>query len=266
MTKTNEITELAIKRHDIDASHFQDTYLNTNPEKLSTHQAAFLKGRALVLDELKNVLATLPKGARILDVGCGTAHLTNWIKNMGFEVYGIEPSAEMLAFAKKNFPDIEIKQGISSKIDYPDNHFDLIVAFEVFRYLHKDENIKSFHEFKRVLKSDGSFFITQVNRYCSDFYYFFHNLKAVYSKIVNRVHHYCNFTTAGEQEQQIKSAGFNNVFTVGRYCGTVRIAYKLGKGFGNAYYNFMEKIYGKQRFLNSFSKNTSAHLIVVAKK
>lgn len=266
MTKTNEITELAIKRHDIDASHFQETYINNNPKELDSHQVVFLKGRALVLDELKIVLSQLPKGAKILDVGCGTAHLTNWIKNMGFDVCGIEPSEEMLGFARKNFPEIEIKQGISSKIDYPDNHFDLVVAFEVFRYLHKDENIKSFHEINRVMKKGGSFFFTQVNRYCSDFYYFFHNVKAVYSKIIKRVHHYCNFTTAGEQEQQIKAAGYSEVFTVGRYCGTVRIVYKLGKGIGNAWYNLMEKIYGKQRFLNSFSKNTSAHLIVVAKK
>ena len=264
--KTKQIVDLAIKRHDLDAAHFQNTYLKKDNAHLSTRENVFLKGRALVLDELTMLLNQLPKGSKVLDVGCGTAHLTKWIKDHVFEVYGIEPSLEMFNYAVANFPDIEIKQGISSEIPYPDQSFDLIVAFEVMRYLDKTENNNSYKEFNRVLKPNGIFFVTHVNKYSTDLYFIFHNIKAVYSKIRNLTHHFCNFTTSGEQEKVIKSYGFREVKTIGRFMGTNRIAYKLGNGFGNLYYSLMSKIFGNQRFEQSFYKNATAHLIVIATK
>jgi ubiquinone/menaquinone biosynthesis C-methylase UbiE len=259
-----DITKLAIKRHDIDASHFQHAY--SKSDELSKRETVFLYGRKLVLDELLILLDQLPKGSKILDVGCGTAHLTQWIREKGFNVYGIEPSDEMYQYAKLNFPDIEIKQAISSKIPYPDNYFDLIVAFEVLRYLDKAENRKSFHEFHRVLKSNGQFFITQVNRFSTDFYFIFHNLKSLTSKLTKQVHHHCNFTTSNEQIKEIKKAQFSEVKTVGRFFASIRISYKFGKKIGNVYAALIERFSKGQRFLKSFRKNFTGHLIIIARK
>ena len=264
---SKEITQLAIKRHDIDASHFQNAYSQEgNNEKQTRREAVFLYGRKLVLDELITLLDTLPKGSRILDVGCGTAHLSQWIKQRGFEVCGIEPSLEMYNYAKKNFPEIEIKQAISSEIPYPDNYFDLIVSFEVLRYLDKSENIKSYKEFHRVIKNDGQFFITQVNLFATDFYYFFHNVKSLYCKLTGKVHHHCNFTTAAREEKLVKNAGFSQVNTIGRFIASSRHFYKISKPMGKIYSSFMEQIFGKQRFTKSFYKNLTGHLIVIGKK
>jgi len=261
-----KITELAIKRHDIDASHFQTAYTKSDKKQLNKREAVFLHGRKLVLDELTTILDKLPMGSKILDVGCGTAHLTNWIKEKGFEVYGIEPSSEMFNYATLNFPEIEIKQAIASKIPYPNNYFDLIVAFEVLRYLDKKENRKTFEEFYRVLKNDGKFFITQVNLFSTDFYFIFHHLKAIQCKLTNTTHHYCNFTTAGIQKKEIESIGFRDVEAVGRFMGSIRIFYKFGKMIGDAYTSLIEKFSKNQRFSKSFYKNFTGHLIVIAKK
>ena len=266
MMKSKDIIDLAIKRHDIDASHFQNTYAKNEKGLLNKRESVFLAGRILVLDELSILLNKLPKGSRILDVGCGTAHLTDWIRQQGFEVYGIEPSNEMYLFAKQNFPEIEIKQAISSSIPYPDNHFDLIVAFEVLRYLDKNENRKTFKEFHRLLKKEKYFFITQVNLYCTDFYYVFHKIKSVYSKLKNTTHHYCNFTTSDAQTKEVKSAGFTEVQTIGRFMGSIRIFYKFGVSIGNFYNSLMKTIFKEQRFINSFYKNLAGHLIIIAKK
>ncbi|MGN6339533.1 MAG: class I SAM-dependent methyltransferase [Ginsengibacter sp.] len=260
-----DITQLAIKRHDIDASHFQHAY-SEKENVLGKRELAFLRGRELVLDELALVLNCLPKGSRILDVGCGTAHLTHWIKEKGFDVCGIEPSAEMFNYARKNFPEIEIKQAISSKIPYEDNSFDLIVAFEVLRYLDKQENKKSFSEFHRILKPGGKFFVTQVNLFSTDLYFIFHNLKSVICKITHKTHHHCNFTTAGQQKKQIKNTGFSEVQTVGRFLGSSRIFYKFGRRPGNMYQSLIKNFSKNQRFKNSFRKNLTGHLIVIATK
>ena len=263
---SNKITNLAIKRHDIDASDFQKVYENKNFEHLNKKETVFLHGRTLVLEELELVLSSIPKNSKILDVGCGTGHLTQWIKNKGYEVYGIEPSEEMYNFAKKNFPEIEIKKGISSEIPYEDNFFDLIVAFEVLRYLDKSENLKTFSEFNRVLKNDGTFFVTQVNLFSTDLYFIFHKLKSIYCKMFGITHHHCNFTTSSIQESQVKKAGFKTVNTIGRFLGSARLSFKFGKTFGNFYYTIVKMIFGRQRFVNFVQKNMAAHLIVIAKK
>ena len=67
---STKITELAIKRHDIDAAHFQSAYSRSDGTQPGKHEGAFLYGRRLVLDELVKVLDSLPKGSRVLDVGC----------------------------------------------------------------------------------------------------------------------------------------------------------------------------------------------------
>ena len=263
---SENITKLAIKRHDIDASHFQNIYSTSNAVNLSKKETVFLYGRRLVLDELQIILKQLPKGSKILDVGCGTAHLTNWIKLQGFEVYGIEPSAAMYNYAQENFPEIEIKQGISSDIPYPDNYFDLVVAFEVLRYLDRNENRKTFKEFHRVLKADGKFFVTQVNLFCTDFYFIFHQLKSIVCKLTNATHHHCNFTTSGTEIKEVENAGFSQVETVGRFFGSIRMFYKLGRTAGSVYSSLIERFSKNQRFPKSFYKNFVGHLIVIAKK
>ncbi len=259
---TSQIRDLAIERHNIDANHFQETYSGLNN---SLKSKVFLYGRNMVLEELEDLLNTLPKGSKILDVGCGTAHLSNWIRKKGFEVFGIEPSQKMYELAAANFPDIEIKQAISSDIPYPDNYFDLIVAFEVLRYLDKKENIATYKEIYRVLKQDRSFFVTQVNLFSTDFYYIFHNLKSVYCKITNKIHHHCNFTTPGSQKSIVEKIGFSDVKTIGRMHGSIRLFYKFGNVIGDAYKKMMSKFF-TQRFDRSFHKLFAGHLIVTGTK
>lgn len=259
---TRQIRDLAIERHNIDANHFQDTYKGLNN---SLKSKVFLYGRNIVLEELELLLDTVPRGSRILDVGCGTAHLTNWIKEKGYEVYGIEPSQKMYDLAVDNFPEIEIKQGISSNIPYPDNYFDLIVSVEVMRYLDKKENIASYKEMYRVLKQKGTFFVTQVNLFSTDFYYIFHNLKSIYCKITNIIHHHCNFTTPAMQKSIVEKIGFSDVRTIGRMHGSIRLFYKFGNYVGDAYKRMMSKLFN-QKFEKSFHKLFAGHLIVIGIK
>src|SRR5262245_24168994 len=48
-------------------------------------------------------------GERILDVGCGTGHLTAQIAAAGADVIGIDSSAEMIEQARRNFPAIRFE-------------------------------------------------------------------------------------------------------------------------------------------------------------
>lgn len=261
----NSTVDLAIKRHDIDASHFQKVYSKSENE-LTKKEKAFLTGRKLVLDELEILLKSVPKGGKVLDIGCGTAHLSKWIKDKGYDVYGLEPSTEMYNYAKQNYPDIQIEKGISSKLPYKDNTYDLVVSFEVLRYIDAVENKKTYAEMYRVLKKDGVFFITQVNLFSTDLYYIFYSLKELYSKLFKKIHHFCNFTTSQNEIKIAKNAGFLNVHTIGVFQGSRRFAYKISKSFGDFYSSLYNKTSKSKRTENSKKVNYKAHLIVIGKK
>lgn len=261
--KNNDVIELAIKRHDLDANWFQNTYLSADKP---THSSPFIYGRKLVLEELESLLKNLPKRSKILDVGSGTGHLTKWLKEKGYEVQGLEPSEEMLNYARNNFPDIHFSRGISSELPYVDNEFDLIVSFEVLRYLNKNVNVQTYQEFYRVLKPQGQFFVTHVNKYAFDLYYFFYFIKGLFYRLKNLTYHYCYFTTPNREEKIIKKIGFSSVSSVGRMDGKIRIARKLGRTTFNIYKKISELLYGKQRFLRKPFKLLAGHLIMIGKK
>jgi len=70
----------------------------------------------------------LPKaGERILDVGCGTGQLTADIAKSGAEVVGLDLSAEMIATAKNNFPQLRFEVADIAATNF-DNEFDAVFS------------------------------------------------------------------------------------------------------------------------------------------
>lgn len=61
-------------------------------------------------EELLDLLGPQP-GERILDVGCGTGHLTAKIAAGGATVVGLDSSPDMLAEARQTYPGVEFVEG-----------------------------------------------------------------------------------------------------------------------------------------------------------
>lgn len=59
-------------------------------------------------------------GERILDLGCGTGQLTSEIARSGATVVGLDKSAEMLAEARKNYPDLVFVSGDAARFRFPE--------------------------------------------------------------------------------------------------------------------------------------------------
>jgi trans-aconitate 2-methyltransferase len=59
-------------------------------------------------------------GERILDLGCGTGQLTAEIARSGATAIGLDKSAEMLAEARKNYPDLNFVLGDATRFHFPE--------------------------------------------------------------------------------------------------------------------------------------------------
>ena len=51
----------------------------------------------------------VPAGRRILDVCCGSGHVTKELVRRGYQVTGIDSSAELIALARRNLPGIDLR-------------------------------------------------------------------------------------------------------------------------------------------------------------
>lgn len=87
--------------------------------------------------DLVALLAPQP-GERILDVGCGTGHLTAAIAESGAEVLGIDRSDAMIAQARGNFPLLQFESRDVCELDDRDA-FDAIFSNAVLHWVKPPE-------------------------------------------------------------------------------------------------------------------------------
>lgn len=93
-------------------------------------------------EELLN-LFTLQKGARVADVGCGSAVLTKELRGAGYDVCGIDSSTQMIELAKNNVPDIPFicADATQFRLEEP---VDGIFSNAVFHWIDDHEDIHLF--------------------------------------------------------------------------------------------------------------------------
>jgi SAM-dependent methyltransferase len=93
------------------------------------------------------------RGRRVLDVGCGTGRLLAELAGLGSRVWGIDPSAEMLAVARsKAPPGSGVRAGRAEELPFKDRWFDRVVMELV---VHLVDRPRAFAEARRVLGPAG---------------------------------------------------------------------------------------------------------------
>jgi len=115
----------------------------------------------LICEEIGNKIG-LTKNDKVIELGCGSGVLGNWLKN-SFEFYvGVDISLHMLKFfldESKGKKPLLI-QTTTNTIPLSDNFFDIAILNGVTMYLHDNKILENtFNEMKRVVKKDGTIFI-----------------------------------------------------------------------------------------------------------
>ena len=94
----------------------------------------------------------------MLDVGCGPGYVSAAAAERGAIPIGIDFSREMIAIARRMFPQIEFREGDAQQLAFADETFDRVVAN--FALLHLTNPEQACAEACRVLKAGGWFAFT----------------------------------------------------------------------------------------------------------
>jgi SAM-dependent methyltransferase len=111
----------------------------------------WFEGRRRILTELIGDLG-LPKGARILEVGCGPGGNLGMLKGFG-EVTAMEPDPGSRAYAAEK-SGLTVESGfLPGPMPFAPESFDLVCAFDVIE--HVDDDAGSIAALARLLKRGG---------------------------------------------------------------------------------------------------------------
>lgn len=108
-------------------------------------------------------LATLPPGARVLDVGCGNGYISRFLAERGFRVTGIDASAEAIAEARRQHvhPQVTFRVAEAEGLVLEGRQFEGIVCSEVLEHLHRPAELLP--ALYRALRPEGVLVVTVPN-------------------------------------------------------------------------------------------------------
>jgi len=230
MSRVEEIRQVAIEHHHRVAGRFEAEYAALEKSRFSS---AFTYGRAKIDKMVDELFSSLPKGAAILDVGCGTGEHLKRALGHGLKAAGVEPAPAMLSVARRDVPQARLEDGVATRLPFGDGEFDAVIMIEVLRYLDLPDIELALSEARRVLRPGGKILVTLVNRWSLDGFYLHQRARQLFKRSsFNPTNPFCLFHTPGSAKRLLERTGFTNVRTEGRLLGPIRMAYKVTEGLG----------------------------------
>ena len=102
------------------------------------------------------------KGMRALDIGYGDGRNLVILKNLGMDVYGVEPDPKIVEHSKKLFPWANLSQGKNCALNTKKDFFDIVIASHSIYYLDSSSSSlkQSLMEAMNCLKAGGFIMFT----------------------------------------------------------------------------------------------------------
>lgn len=104
---------------------------------------------------LKESLSKFPKGATILDIGCGTGRNAHYLAQNGFKVYAYDFSEEAIHQANNINSNVLFDVKNLAKEDWGSMQYDVAIDFGYFHFFTPVERLHYHEQLNKVLKSGG---------------------------------------------------------------------------------------------------------------
>jgi SAM-dependent methyltransferase len=120
--------------------------------------AEYLAARHLDTNQfsfLEDFAGRVPRGARVLDAGCGAGiPVTRWLSER-YTVTGVDISEEQIRRARQSVPEAAFIRQDMTALDFPDQSFDAICSFYAVIHIPREEHRPVLENFHRMLKPRG---------------------------------------------------------------------------------------------------------------
>lgn len=245
----------AVGVHEAQASLFAERYRQL---ALDPYWDPFTYSRKKIEEVCATYLDALPDGASVLDVGCGTGEQLRRLAGR-FACSGCDPSTGMLAYARRNNPEVAFECAEAEHLPYPDDAFDAVLCIEVVRYLEQPE--RALAELYRVLRPGGLCLLTFAPARSTSLYPLLNKLSSRASLPgLTRLRQY--FHTAADARRLLADAGFGQVDLHARFFGPFIWLSKLDRRAASALLRRWERL--DDRIAGTPGVGDFANLFVVA--
>lgn len=102
--------------------------------------------------EFKRTQCQFPSDSRVLEIGFGNGKFLAYARKRGWSAVGIEANDQLVKLALERKFDALHADNLSQ---FESDRFDLVVAFDVFEHMTKEELLELFFEINRILRPGG---------------------------------------------------------------------------------------------------------------
>jgi len=110
------------------------------------------------------VLADVPAGSCILDVGCGTGRWIRRYQRMGLRPTGVDATPSMLRLALERGTSTPVAAGEAQRLPFPAGQFDCVSDITVVQHIPTQLQSQALDEMVRVLKRGGRLILMELIR------------------------------------------------------------------------------------------------------
>lgn len=107
-------------------------------------------------------LAEVSRGARFLDVGCGTGRWVRRYEKLEFSAVGVDATIGMLQIARAHNTRSPLTTGLAQSLPFPDATFDCLSDITVVQHIPYELQPRALQEMVRVLKPGGRMILLEV--------------------------------------------------------------------------------------------------------
>lgn len=117
------------------------------------------------INEIKEFASQFKENSTILDLGCGSGYITDYLCSLNLNAIGIDFSEEMINIAKEKYPKLNFLLANFINIDdyFKENSVDGLIAIYSLYFIPREQFENVLSSLSKILKDGGKLlFVTQI--------------------------------------------------------------------------------------------------------